>query len=132
MEGESKVCTIKKLNKQLGPLRVWLKTENTPGLAMTRSLGDEIAQKAGVIWDPEIREIELEDHDKFIVQASDGIWEFMSNQEVIDIVIPYWYKNDPKGACDHLTYEATNRWRNSDSKTVDDISVIVIFLKFDW
>lgn len=87
-----------KTQKQLGPYRVWLKDENVPGLAMSRSLGDEVARKAGVVCDPEIREIELEPQDKFIVQASDGVWEFMENKEVIDIVIPYWKKNDPTGA----------------------------------
>ena len=114
--------------RQLGPYRVWLKDENVPGLAMSRSLGDEVARKAGVVWDPEIREIELESQDKFIVQASDGVWEFMTNKEVINIVIPYWKKNDPTGACDHLSKEATKRWKESDSKTIDDISVIVIFI----
>eukprot|EP00344_Euplotes_crassus_P001734 CAMPEP_0196999662 /NCGR_PEP_ID=MMETSP1380-20130617/4786_1 /TAXON_ID=5936 /ORGANISM="Euplotes crassus, Strain CT5" /LENGTH=246 /DNA_ID=CAMNT_0042416653 /DNA_START=796 /DNA_END=1536 /DNA_ORIENTATION=+ len=85
-------------HKQLGPYRVWLKDQNVPGLAMSRSLGDEVARKAGVVSDPEIREIELEHQDKFIVQGSDGIWEFMSNKEVIDIVIPYWKDNDPTTA----------------------------------
>ena len=98
---------------------------------MSRSLGDEVARKAGVVWDPEIREIELEEQDKFIVQASDGIWEFMSNREVIDIVIPYWKNNDPTGAWESLTIEATKRWKESDSKTIDDISVIVVFLSID-
>lgn len=114
--------------RQLGPYRVWLKDENIPGLAMSRSLGDEVARRAGVVWDPEIREIELEQQDKFIVQASDGIWEFISNKEVIDIVVPYWRINDPTAACEELTKEATKRWEQSDSKTIDDISVIVIFL----
>jgi hypothetical protein len=35
--------------RQLGPYRVWLKDENVPGLAMSRSLGDEVARKAGVV-----------------------------------------------------------------------------------
>ena len=65
---------------------------------MSRSLGDEVAKRVGVVSDPEIREIELEEQDKFIVQASDGVWEFMSNKEVIDIVIPYWKLNDPTTA----------------------------------
>lgn len=116
------------LRKQLGPYRVWLKDENVPGLAMSRSMGDEVARKAGVVWDPEIREIELEHQDKFIVQASDGLWEFMSNKEVIDIVIPYWKQNDPTSACESLSKEATKRWKSSDAKTIDDISIIVIFL----
>ena len=98
---------------------------------MSRSLGDEVARKAGVVCDPEIREIELEPQDKFIVQASDGIWEFMTNKDVIDIVVPYWRKNDPNGACEHLSNEATKRWKNSDSRAIDDISVIVIFLSID-
>jgi len=28
---------------QVGPMRVWLKTENSPGLAMSRSFGDSTA-----------------------------------------------------------------------------------------
>ena len=36
----------------LGPSRVWLKNEDIPGLAMSRSLGDNIAHRVGVICDP--------------------------------------------------------------------------------
>lgn len=36
----------------IGPLRVWLKTENVPGLAMTRSFGDEVASRVGVTAEP--------------------------------------------------------------------------------
>lgn len=35
-----------------GPPRVWLKGQPVPGLAMTRSLGDRIAEKVGVTWKP--------------------------------------------------------------------------------
>ena len=38
----------------IGPLRVWLKYDDVPGLAMTRSMGDSVAAKAGVIAEPEI------------------------------------------------------------------------------
>lgn len=37
---------------QSGPYRVWLKNENYPGLAMSRSIGDMIAASVGVICDP--------------------------------------------------------------------------------
>jgi len=37
-------------------LRVWLKSENVPGLAMTRSMGDAVAASVGVSWKPEIIE----------------------------------------------------------------------------
>ena len=36
----------------IGPLRVWLKNEDIPGLAMTRSFGDEVAGRVGVIAEP--------------------------------------------------------------------------------
>ena len=37
---------------QSGPLRVWLKNEQYPGLAMSRSVGDLIATSVGVTSDP--------------------------------------------------------------------------------
>jgi len=40
-------------------LRVWLKNEDIPGLAMTRSFGDGMAAKVGVNAIPELGEIEL-------------------------------------------------------------------------
>ena len=36
----------------IGPLRVWLKNEDIPGLAMTRSFGDEVASRVGVTCEP--------------------------------------------------------------------------------
>ena len=33
----------------IGPYRVWLKNENVPGLAMSRSVGDRVAHSVGVI-----------------------------------------------------------------------------------
>ncbi len=56
---------------------MWLKTEDIPGLAMTRSFGDGMAARVGVSAIPELGEIELTPFDKFIVLASDGVWEFL-------------------------------------------------------
>jgi len=50
---------------------------------MTRSFGDKIAASVGVICEPEILEFNLSSDDKFIVLASDGIWEFITSEEVI-------------------------------------------------
>ena len=36
----------------IGPARVWLKTENVPGLAMSRSIGDFVAASVGVSPEP--------------------------------------------------------------------------------
>lgn len=40
--------------REVGPLRVWLRDANGPGLAMTRSFGDLVAASVGVCWEPEI------------------------------------------------------------------------------
>jgi serine/threonine protein phosphatase PrpC len=61
-------------------MRVWLKHEDTPGLAMTRSFGDSTACRVGVNAVPEIKMFDLEPEDKIIVLASDGVWEFLDNQ----------------------------------------------------
>ena len=66
----------------MGPYRVWLKEEQIPGLAMSRSLGDLMAVRAGVIPDPEIRAHELSTEDKILILASDGVWEFLPSQSV--------------------------------------------------
>ena len=61
-----------------------------PGLAMTRSFGDKIGCQAGVIAEPEIFEMELSSEDKFMVIASDGVFDYMSNQEACKIVAPFY------------------------------------------
>jgi len=53
-----------------------------PGLAMSWSIGDGLAHSVGVIPDPEIKLAHLSNEDKFIVIASDGVWEFLSNEQV--------------------------------------------------
>ena len=41
-------------NQFIGPARVWLQEEDIPGLAMTRSFGDKIANIVGVTCEPGI------------------------------------------------------------------------------
>lgn len=43
-----------KYGNALGPLRVWRKDRNFPGLAMTRSLGDAHSKKIGCTAIPEV------------------------------------------------------------------------------
>ena len=38
--------------EKIGPLRVWLQNENLPGLSVTRSFGDMIGKKVGIIAEP--------------------------------------------------------------------------------
>lgn len=57
------------------------------GLAMSRSIGDTVLEKVGVIATPDIKEMEILDEDKFLVMATDGVWEVINNKEVVKIGI---------------------------------------------
>lgn len=111
----------------VGPLRVWLKHEDIPGLAMTRSMGDAVACEGGVHAEPEIFEFTITKQDKMIVLASDGVWEFLSNQEVASIVYPFFEKRNAEGAAEALVRESFKKWRQEED-VIDDITCIVIFL----
>ena len=87
------------------PFRVWVQDEMYPGLAMSRSIGDFIASSVGVIPNPEIIEYNLNKSSKYMVIASDGIWQFMSNEKVMDIGNKYYPKKLPsKGIRKDLYY----------------------------
>ena len=46
----------------VGPQRVWLRDEDLPGLAMTRSIGDLVAESVGVTWKPGIYILQRNNH----------------------------------------------------------------------
>lgn len=59
----------------------------------------------------EIMEWKIQEEDKFMVIASDGVWEFLSNEQVMNYVLPFYLKQQLDAACDKLVYESTIRWR---------------------
>jgi serine/threonine protein phosphatase PrpC len=60
----------------------------------------------------EIIEYEVQNDDEFLVIASDGIWEFMSNEDVARIARdPYYFKSAPEAAANALVKEAYKRWK---------------------
>lgn len=69
---------------------------------MSRSMGDGCAREAGVIADAEIFEFELTSKDMFILVASDGVFEFMSNELVAKIVTPFYMKGTPEAAANAI------------------------------
>ncbi|CDW78250.1 protein phosphatase 2c containing protein [Stylonychia lemnae] len=111
----------------IGPMRVWMKNEDIPGLAMSRSLGDAVAESLGVIPTPDIKFYQRQpDKDRAIVVCSDGVSEFLENEQIGQIIEPYYKNNDTEGACRKLVEEATNQWLKEES-VIDDITAIVIF-----
>ena len=127
----SKLINIDKDNEEVGPYRVWGKNQiKGPGLAMSRSLGDGMAKKLGVLGEPDIYEYVIGEEDKFVIVASDGVWEYLSNEDVMNIVKEVYLDSDDKAeeACELLVKNATDAWKRENSNTIDDISCVILFL----
>ena len=125
-ENGGEISQYEEDGEKSGPYRVWQKGEVYPGIAMSRSIGDFIASKLGVIPEPKFVEEKVDKDTKFIVVASDGVWEFLDNNTVKDMVMPFYEKNDPNGACKELIKKSTEFW-NQEDVVVDDITAIVVF-----
>ncbi|KAI3810813.1 hypothetical protein L1987_20435 [Smallanthus sonchifolius] len=104
------------------PPRLWVPNGMYPGTAFTRSIGDSIAETIGVVANPEIVALDLTPDHLFFVIASDGVFEFLSSQAVVDMVSSY---TDPRDACAAIVAESYRLWLQYETRT-DDITVIVV------
>jgi serine/threonine protein phosphatase PrpC len=76
----------------------------------------------------EILELDMSKDDKFIVLASDGVWEFLSNEDVAQIVYPFFEKRNAEGAAEALVRESYMKWKSEEDDIIDDITCVIIFL----
>ena len=109
------------------PFRVFIKDKDYPGLSMSRAIGDAVAHDLGVTSHPDVLEIELTDDDEFLVLCSDGVWEFISSEEAVELVSKY-VKAHAKQAAEKLAQLAWTRWLQHEDEVVDDITVIVAYI----
>ena len=126
LENDGRIQPFIEDGEFVGPQRVWIKEDEVPGLAMTRSFGDRMAATVGVISEPEIKEYIFNPNDKFMIIASDGIWEFISSQECINIIKEFYNNNDIKGCCEFLYQESSKRWLKEE-EVIDDTTMIIVF-----
>ena len=110
----------------VGPYRVWVKGEDYPGLAMSRSIGDLKGKTIGVISEPGILEYDVNETTKFVVIASDGVWEFLRNETVLEIGKEFYINNDTSALCHKIVDTSVSVWQEKDV-VVDDITVVVMF-----
>jgi len=104
--------------------RVWLDAEFTLiGLAMARSIGDHAVKNVGVIPEPDVYSHELVPEDKFLILASDGVWEFMENLEAVEIVQSNLHLG-ANVACQILIQTAAQRWSEEEGDYRDDVSAL--------
>ena len=128
IENDGRIQPFTEEGEFVGPERVWIKEEDVPGLAMTRSFGDRVAATVGVMSEPEIKEFDFDENDKFMIIASDGIWEFISSQECVNIIKDFYDKNDLKGCCEYLYQESSKRWLKEE-EVIDDTTLILVFFE---
>ena len=105
--------------EEFGKLRVFEKDIESikPALAMTRSIGDDEAKKIGVIYEPELFVYDIGNEHRILVVGSDGLWSYMTNEEVIEIA-GRCYDNGGKAeeASSILIETAKNRWLQNTKK----------------
>lgn len=112
--------------------RVWLDEMCTQiGLAMARSIGDHAVKPIGVISEPVVSFHELQPEDDFVILATDGVWEFLSSVEAVEIVSENLSKGSTK-ACRSLIEAAAARWHDEEGEYRDDITAIIIRLRHLW
>jgi serine/threonine protein phosphatase PrpC len=96
------------------------------GLAVSRSLGNHFVkeQKIGMIADPYIHDCtKIEPSDLFVVIASDGLWDIVSGQRAVDIVLSAGPSCSSEDAASLLLRTAVQS-----SKCNDNVTVVVVQL----
>ncbi|GMY13913.1 probable protein phosphatase 2C 33 [Fagus crenata] len=106
--------------------RVWLPNNDSPGLAMARAFGDFCLKDYGLISVPDISYWRITEKDEFIVLATDGIWDVLSNKEVVDIIASAPAR---ASAARFLVESAVRAWRYKyPTSKIDDCAVVCLFL----
>ena len=83
------------------------------------------AEELGVFAEPEILMRDIQANDVYIVIASDGVFEFMTNQALANIID---HHDDPLQACKHVVEQAYGLWLQYEVRT-DDITACCIYLQ---
>lgn len=106
--------------------RVWLPFDDAPGLAMARAFGDFCLKEYGVISVPDFFHWPLSSRDQFAVLASDGVWDVLSNKEVVDIVSSC---ENRYTAARSLIEAAEREWKSKyPTSKMDDCAVVCLYL----
>ncbi|OWM81667.1 probable protein phosphatase 2C 73 [Punica granatum] len=107
--------------------RIWMPDENCPGLAMARAFGDFCLKDYGLISQPDLSYRKIMPSDEFVVLATDGIWDVLTNNEVIKVVSSVRTRSL---AAKVLVARAVRAWRTKyPGYKIDDCAVICLFFK---
>ncbi|XP_040864937.1 probable protein phosphatase 2C 59 isoform X1 [Glycine max] len=100
-----------------GGFVMWAGTWRVGGvLAVSRAFGDRLL-KQYVVADPEIQEEKVDSSLEFLILASDGLWDVVSNEEAVAMIKPI---EDAEEAAKRLMQEAYQRGSS------DNITCVVV------
>lgn len=132
-------------------------TARGPGLALSRSIGDVLAQSCGLTHAAQVEHVVMaaarddappetlprlvgdrtemrletraDDDCLFLIMGSDGLWELMSSQQAADEVLRLFRQGKSASeACERLISIATAAWKVEEGDYRDDITCIVLYL----
>lgn len=107
-----------------GPPRVWKQKQMVGGLAVSRAIGDSALNGVGVTPRPEVVKHRVRPCDKFVVIASDGCWDCLTNERAAELAVKH---GTPERASDAIVKEARRNWQQDRTKGgyIDDITCLV-------
>jgi len=94
------------------------------GLSMTRSLGDSYFKQSTQLStpDPEVKILPITDKDLFLILATDGITNVMSNQDIVDAAGKHW--EDAEEAAKNIVRTAFQKG--------SDENLTAMVIQFGW
>lgn len=112
----------------LGPPRLWHRMNGVaPGLALSRGLGDALGQGCGLVPETDAVEAALEVGDSVVVVASDGVFDVLSDAEVLHCCRVFWPSRGAAEAAAAVVAAAGRAWAARGGYR-DDATCVVLFL----
>ncbi|OMJ67230.1 hypothetical protein SteCoe_35660 [Stentor coeruleus] len=85
-------CLQQNFNKygnRCGPYYIWKNYSNKPGIPISRCIGYTCAEDIGINSNPDVISEEITMDDEFLVVATKGVWDVMSNKDVVNFIAGY-------------------------------------------
>lgn len=95
---------------------------------MTRSFGDKAGMRAGTIAEPEINQYNIDEKNKYLLVASDGVWQHIQNHEIVKILSKTLKEEKIEEIADKLMESVCRIW---DEKCISRDDVTFILVKID-
>ena len=109
--------------------RVCLPGKDFPALGVSRAFGDQCVKDYGVCAAPEVALTTVDRADAmFVILGSDGLWQFLKTDQVMDSVAKKAAQLGPAEALKMLQAEAQKKWRTESNVYCDDITSVIVQL----